>query len=54
MRPSASSGVDGYTTFTPGTCMSQASRLWVCCAPKRPLPTVVQIVMGTDETPPDM
>ena len=30
--PLASCGVDGCTTFRPGMCASQASRLWLCWA----------------------
>ena len=43
------------TTFSPGTCVSQASRLCECWAPPRwPAPPCVLSTSGTVSWPPDM
>ena len=53
--PFASAGVEGRTTFSPGTCATQAWRLWLCCAAERRVaPIVVRTVSGTFSLPPDM
>ena len=45
--PFASAGVEGATTFSPGTAIAQFSTLWECCAPKRePAPFAVRITSG--------
>ena len=54
-RPFASAGVAGSTTLRPGTCATQAWRLWLCCAAERRVaPIVVRSVIGTFSFPPDM
>src|SRR5437899_488333 len=51
-EPLASAGVEGATTFRPGTAIAQFSRLWECCAPKRePPPFAVLITSGSDTWP---
>src|SRR5438067_5330708 len=46
-RPFASAGVEGRTTFKPGTCATQAWRLWLCwAAERRVAPIVVSSVRG--------
>ena len=53
--PAASAAPLGITTFSPGTCVSQASRLCECWAPLRwPAPPCVRSTSGTDSWPPDM
>ena len=53
--PAASTGRLGITTFSPGTCVSQLSRLWECCAaPRCPAPPCVRSTSGTVSWPPDM
>ena len=53
--PFASAGVDGSATFSPGTCATQACRLWLCwAADRRVAPMVVRSVSGTSSFPPDM
>ena len=43
------------TTFRPGTCVSQLSRLCECCAaPRWPAPPCVRSTSGTVSWPPDM
>ena len=54
-RPAASAALLGITTFSPGTCVSHASRLCECWAPLRwPDPPWVRSTSGTDSWPPDM
>ena len=53
--PLASKGVDGRATFSPGTWLTQACRLWLCCAAERRVaPRVVRTTIGTFNLPPDM
>lgn len=54
-RPIASAGVLGTTTFKPGMCASQLSRVWEWVAPE-PMPpnTAVRTVSGMARRPPDM
>jgi hypothetical protein len=48
-RPAASTARLGITTFSPGMCVSQLSRLCECCAPqRRPAPPCVRSTSGTD------
>ena len=50
--PFASAGVDGATTFKPGTAIAQFSRLCECWAPKRePPPFAVRITSGSEICP---
>jgi hypothetical protein len=54
-RPLASRGVLGATTFRPGTCTNQASRLAECCAAAPvPAPAGVRSTRGTCAFPPNM
>src|SRR4029079_19639879 len=54
-RPLASCGVDGCTTFKPGTWANQASRLWLCCAAAPvPEPPGRRTTIGTVALPPNM
>ena len=54
-RPFASYGVAGTTTFSPGTCAYQLSRLCECCAPSwLPAPPAMRITIGTLIWPFDM
>jgi hypothetical protein len=47
-RPITSAGVEGATTFKPGTAIAQFSTAWECCAPKRtPPPLAVRTTTGT-------
>ena len=53
--PFASAGVAGATTFSPGTCANQASRLSECCAAAPvPDPAGVRRTIGTRAFPPNM
>ena len=53
--PAASAALDGITTFSPGMCVSHASRLCECWAPARaPAPPWVRSTIGTVSWPPDM
>ena len=46
-RPFASAGLEGATTFSPGTDIAQFSTLCECCAPKRePAPFAVRMTSG--------
>jgi hypothetical protein len=54
-RPPTSLARLGMTTFSPGMCVSQLSRLWECCAaPRWPAPPWVRSTSGTRSCPPDM
>ena len=54
-RPLASYGVEGSATLRPGTCATQAWRLWLCwAAERRVAPSVVRTVSGAFRRPPDM
>jgi hypothetical protein len=54
-NPFASAGVEGRTTFSPGTCATHACSDWLCCAAERRVaPSVVRNVNGTCSFPPDM
>ena len=49
------SGVDGCTTLSPGTCANHASRLWLCCAAAPvPEPPGSRTTIGTRALPPNM
>ncbi len=53
--PLASYGVDGTATFNPGTWLSHACKLWLCCAAERRVaPRVVRRTIGTLSLPPDI
>ena len=52
-NPFTSAGVDGATTFKPGTAMAQFSTACECCAPKRrPPPLAVRTTSGSEIWPP--
>src|ERR1700674_4807975 len=52
---SASKGVDGMTTFNPGTWQNHACNDCECCAAERRVaPRVVRITIGTFHFPPDI
>ena len=52
--PLASAGVEGATTFSPGTLRIQASRLWECCsAAPVPEPAAARSTIGTEAWPPN-
>ncbi len=54
-RPPTSAARLGITTFRPGMCVSQLSRLCECCAaPRWPAPPCVRSTIGTVSCPPDM
>src|SRR6185503_9330430 len=54
-RPAASTARLGITTLSPGTWVSQLSRLCECCAaPRWPAPPCVRTTSGTVSWPPDM
>jgi hypothetical protein len=54
-RPPTSAARLGITTFRPGMCVSQLSRLCECWAPPRwPAPPWVRSTNGTLSWPPDM
>src|SRR3546814_11968741 len=53
--PFWSAGLDGTTTFSPGTCARHASYMSECWPPNPPPePLIVRIVRGTPLSPPDM
>ena len=55
MRPRASCAQEGYTTFRPGTWVSQASRLWECCAAAPvPAPAGRRTTIGIEILPPNI
>ena len=52
MRPTMSDGVDGATTFRPGTAIAQFSIDWLCWAPNRsPPPFAVRMTSGSATWP---
>src|SRR5438309_11301875 len=54
-KPLASYGVAGTITLGPGIWLTQACKLWLCCAAERRVaPRVVRKTSGTLSLPPDM
>ena len=50
-----SPGLDGVTTFSPGTWAKSASRHWECCAPaERTAPSELRRTSGTRTCPPNI
>src|SRR5664279_1818191 len=46
MSPLASYGVAGSATLRPGTWLTQACRLWLCCAADLRVPMVLRTTLG--------